>query len=262
MITALVNNEWERIPPESLKLGENTFAFKQGLYETFRTLDYRPVFLAPHLDRIFRSAKLTGLPIHYRKKELLNMVNRVVTSFHDPNQRARILVVPNKLIIYTSSLNLDPIIYKGVSAITVLGSRETPDLKTTNYKVCYDAWKLAEKQNCFEAILIDNDGSILEGSRSNIFWVKDGKLFTREGNVLPGITRQTIIKYSPYPVTFESLSQNEICSLDELFLTNSGSGIVPIIQVDKHSINGCLIGKMTHQLLKLYNDWMYNDIKE
>ena len=51
MITALVNNEWERIPPESLKLGENTFGFKQGLYETFRTLDYRPVFLAPHLDR-------------------------------------------------------------------------------------------------------------------------------------------------------------------------------------------------------------------
>ena len=156
----------------------------------------------------------------------------------------------------------DPIIYKGVSAITVLGTRETPDVKTTNYKVCYDAWKLAKKQKFFEAILIDNDGSVLEGSRSNIFWVKDGQLFTREGGVLPGVTRQTIIQYSPYPVIFESLNQNEIDSLDELFLTNSGSGIIPIIQVDKQVINDSLIGKMTHQLLRLYKDWMYKELIE
>ena len=52
---------------------------------------------------------------YFTKEELLNMVNRVVRSFHDPNQRARILVVPNKLIIYTSSLNLDPIIYEILS---------------------------------------------------------------------------------------------------------------------------------------------------
>jgi len=262
MIKALVNNQWERISPEHLQLGEETFAFEQGLYETFRTLDYKPVLLAPHLDRLFRSAKLTGLFIHYRKEELLDMVNRVVSAFHDPNQRARILAVPDKLIIYTSSLNLDPIIYKGVSAITVLGTRETPDVKTTNYKVCYDAWKLAKKQKFFEAILIDNDGSVLEGSRSNIFWVKDGQLFTREGGVLPGVTRQTIIQYSPYPVIFESLNQNEIDSLDELFLTNSGSGIIPIIQVDKQVINDSLIGKMTHQLLRLYKDWMYKELIE
>ena len=188
------------------------------------------------------------------------MVNRVVSSFEDPNQRVRILAVPKNLIIYTSSLNLDPTIHEGVSAITVLGTRETPDVKTTNYKVCYDAWELAEKQNCFEAILIDNNGSVLEGSRSNIFWVKDSQLFTRKSNVLPGVTRQTIIQYSPYPVTFKSLNQDEIYSLDELFLTNSGSGIVPIVQVDKQVINNSLIGKMTYQLLRLYNHWMYNNI--
>ena len=51
-------------------------------------------------------------------------------------------------------------------------------------------------------------------------------------------------------------------TLDELFLTNSGSGIIPIIQVDKQVINDSLIGKMTHQLLRLYKDWMYKELIE
>ena len=51
MIKALINNQWESIPKEILQLGAETFAYETGLYETFRTLDHRPVFLEPHLDR-------------------------------------------------------------------------------------------------------------------------------------------------------------------------------------------------------------------
>ena len=72
MIKALVNNKWKKISPEHLQFGVDAFAFEQGLYETFRTLDYKPVFLAPHLDRIFHSATITGLAIHYTKKKVLD----------------------------------------------------------------------------------------------------------------------------------------------------------------------------------------------
>ena len=179
MIRVLVNNVWETFPEESLQIGADTFAFQTGLYETFRTLDWKPIFLEPHLIRLFQSAKNIGLEIQYSHNELLSMIAKVISNFDDPNQRVRILAVPENLIVYTSPLSLDPVIYDGVSAITMCANRETPNVKTTNYKVCYDAWKQAEKLNCFEAILMDESGHVFEGSRSNIFWVKNRQLFTR-----------------------------------------------------------------------------------
>jgi len=262
MIQALINNQWETISQESLQLGADTFAFESGLYETFRTLDFKPVFLEPHLDRLFQSATLTGLTIQYNRDEIVAMIERVISSFSDPNQRTRIMAVPEKLIIYTASLDLDSSIYDGVSTITVQGTRESPNIKTTNYKVCYDAWQLAKSHNCFEAILIDQNDFILEGSRSNIFWIKDGHLFTREGGVLPGVTRQTIIQHSPFPVSFDTLNQHEFDSLDELFLTNSGSGVVPITQVNDQLIGDGNAGDVTSQLMAQYSDWLLENIHQ
>ena len=260
MIKAFINNQWESIPEENLQLGAETFAYETGLYETFRTLDHRPVFLEPHLDRLFKSAQITGLKIQYARFEILEMIELVISEFPDPNQRVRILAVPEKLIVYTTSLDLNNSIYEGVSTITVKGIRETPDMKTTNYNVCLDAWTKAEKMGCFEAILTDEEGHVFEGSRSNIFWVKNSEIFTRKGDVLPGITRQTLITNSPVTVSFGKLNQNEIAGLDELFLTNSGSGVVPIIKVNSAPIGDGNPGPITQQLKTLYKEWLKNEI--
>ena len=119
MIKALINNQWESIPKENLELGTDTFSFSSGLYETFRTLDFKPVFLQPHLDRLFSSANRIGLNIEFTQSDILDMLSKVIHDFQDPNQRVRILAVPNKFIVYTSYLNLDPSIYNGVSVITL-----------------------------------------------------------------------------------------------------------------------------------------------
>ena len=107
MIKVLINNHWESIPKENLQLGTDTFSFSSGLYETFRTLDFKPVFLQPHLDRLFSSANRIGLNIEFTQSDILNMLSKVIRNFQDPNQRVRILAVPNKLIVYTSYLNLE-----------------------------------------------------------------------------------------------------------------------------------------------------------
>jgi branched-subunit amino acid aminotransferase/4-amino-4-deoxychorismate lyase len=256
MIKALINNKWDTIPTENLQIGSKTFAFKSGLYETFRTLNHKLSFIEPHLDRLFKSAENTGLKIQYTRMEILEMVGHCISEYHEPNQRVRILAIPEKLIIYTSSLDLDISIYAGVSTITVKGIRETPNIKTTNYKVCLDAWKQARIKACFEAIMTNEDGYVFEGSRSNIFWVKNGKLFTRKDNILPGVTRQIIIALSPILVLFGHLNQNEFKSLDELFLTNSGSGIVPITRVNNEIISNGKPGFITNKLQGYYREQM------
>ena len=202
MINALINNQWESVPEKDLQPGSDSFAFGTGLYETFRTLNHKPIFLEPHLDRLFQSAQGIDLTIAFSQNEIVEMIARVVQQFDDPNQRARILAVPGKIIIYTSSLNLDPSIYNGVST-TVPTLRKTPKIKTTDYTTCLEAYKIAEDNDCFEAILLNENNQVLEGSRSNVFWVQGEKLFTRDGDVLPGVTRQNVILGSPFLRTIE-----------------------------------------------------------
>ena len=260
MIKALINNQWESIPKENLQLGTDTFSFSSGLYETFRTLDFKPVFLQPHLDRLFSSANRIGLNIQFTQSDILDMLSKVIHYFHDPNQRVRILAVPNKLIVYTSYLNLDPSIYNGVSVITIEASRTQPEIKTTDYHACLTAWKAAVNAGCFEAILMDGSGILYEGSRSNLFWVKDAKLFTRKEDVLPGTTRQIIINHSSVSIQYNTLNSMDLPNIDEVFLTNSGSGIIPVTSINDKNIGNGSVGIITRQLLSKYNEWMLKEI--
>jgi branched-chain amino acid aminotransferase len=107
---------------------------------------------------------------------------------------------------------------------------------------------------------MDKHGIFFEGSRSNLFWITNKKLFTREGDILPGITRQTIIDRSPFPIEFGILNLSEIIDIDECFLTNSGSGIIPVTQINGGNIGDGSVGTVTKQLLAQYNNWILQDI--
>ena len=193
MIQALVNGIWKSFDEKDLQPGTNSFKMNSGLYETFRTKNFKPVLLKQHLDRLFQSAEKINLKIMYSKTEIEKMIKMVINNFHEKNQRARVIVSKDILVVYTTALDLNIQIYDGVDTLTVSYERNTPDIKTTDYKGCLNAYKKANKKSCFEAILLDRNNYILEGSRSNVFWVTSNSLFTREDNVLPGITRKTII---------------------------------------------------------------------
>ena len=151
-------------------------------------------------------------------------------------------------------LDLDYNIY-GVSVIT---KGDTHEIKTTDYHSCLNAYQLAQEHQCFDAILMDEDQMVLEGSRSNIFWVKGYCLFTKETGVLPGITRETIILDSPYTVEYGELNVLDFDWLSELFLTKSGSGIVPIVKVNNSIIGNGIPGPITRELMKLYDSLAFD----
>ena len=255
MIQALVNGIWMSFDENELQPGTDSFKTDTGLYETFRTENFKPILLQPHLDRLFQSAEKINLKIMYSRKEIKKMIKMVIHNFHEKDQRARIIVSKNKVIVYTTALDLDKQIYDGVDTLTISYERNTPDIKTTDYKGCLNAYKKANQNSCFEAILLDRNNCILEGSRSNVFWVIGNSLMTRKNNVLPGVTRQTIIEKSPYPITYSQLTMFDFKGLDELFLTNSGSGIIPVLEVNSTTIGKGNPGPITLELLKLYDVW-------
>ncbi len=257
MIKSLVNGIWEHIPDQKLKIGEDTFGFNNGLYETFRTLSFRPIFLDEHIDRLVNSAKIIGLKKIYSKNQIHDMAVKVIKDLEKPDQLARIILVEGKLIIYTSALKLNQDIYNGVKTITCQAERNNPDIKATNYKICLTAWKKAKKVNCFEALLVDANNYLLEGSRSNIFWVKNNVIFTQKNEVLPGITRQILMSRSPIEILFGTLKKKNIHDIDEFFITNSSSGIIPVTKIDTVNIGSGKPGVTTIKLLKEYKKWLH-----
>ena len=107
MIKALVNNSWKLFDINELQPGTSVYNFETGLYETIRTRDHRPILLTPHLDRLFNSAKSTRLIPSYHRKKVESRIMQVIESSPKSDQRVRVLLVPDKVIIYTMPLDLD-----------------------------------------------------------------------------------------------------------------------------------------------------------
>ncbi len=111
-----------------------------------------------------------------------------------------------------------------------------------------------------EAIILNQDGHVCEGSGENIFVVSDGRLFTSslEDNVLPGITRDTIIQLAQrelgLDVVERSIDRSELYLADEIFLTGTAAHLTPVVQLDNRNIADGKIGPISAKLQKLYFD--------
>jgi len=109
-----------------------------------------------------------------------------------------------------------------------------------------------------EAIMLSPDGYVSEGSGENIFLVIDGKLVTPAtyNNILPGITRHTVIKLAQNELGIETLERpvdrGELYSAEEVFLTGTAAHVTPVAEIDHRQIGNGEIGEITRKLQKIY----------
>ena len=227
-----------------------------------------------HIQRLFKS--LTSLEIKFSlsSSSLKIIINNLIRlnkanigsiyiqvsrgvaernhSFHGLN------IKPILTIIVTKKLNIENNL-NGVKAITLNDNRwSRPDIKTTQLLPNVLAKTLANKNNAYESIFIDDEGFVTEGSSSNI-WVlnKENELITRnlDGKILSGITRNSIslfAKKNNITVIEKKFTQIELYNAKEVFLTSASSFIMPIVQIDDQNINQGLVGNISLELRKLY----------
>jgi branched-chain amino acid aminotransferase len=111
-----------------------------------------------------------------------------------------------------------------------------------------------------EAILLNHDGHVSEGSGENIFLVRDGKLVTPSGsdNILMGITRDAVIQLARDELGLEvverSIDRSELYLAEEAFFTGTAAHVTPIVEVDRRDVGNGEIGKITKELQRLYFD--------
>ena len=77
---------------------------------------------------------------------------------------------------------------------------------------------------------------------------------------MPGVTRQNVILGSPFPLFYGLLNRFDFDQLNEIFLTNSGSGIIPVVKINSIQIGTGKPGPITVELLKVYDGWLNNEI--
>ena len=107
-------------------------------------------------------------------------------------------------------------------------------------------------------ILLDYDGNVTEGPGFNVFAVKDKVLITPERGVLAGVSRKTVLEIADHlgiNTNIRSLSVDELLAADEVFLSSSGGGVIPIVRVNETIYGNGASGPMSVQLNETYWDW-------
>ncbi len=118
-----------------------------------------------------------------------------------------------------------------------------------------------------EAIALDHNGHVSEGTVANLFIVRDGVLITpdKSTDLLEGITRSSILKMAKdddIKTEQRAVDRSELYIADELFMCGSSARIVPILSVDKRPINNGKIGTLTQKLMTKYNDLQHAKLKD
>ena len=230
------------------------------IYEVLRVVNGKPVFLKDHLSRMKKSFELINKEFPYSEENIESLIIKVIQSNDNINGNIKVTYNINngnfKIYYIMHCYPEDEYYKKGVKVILYYGERENPNVKIVS--TAFRA-KISEKMkvaNAHEALLVDRNGFITEGSKSNFLGIKDKKIITAKGeDVLRGITRHKIFKIAELlgiEVDERDIKASEIMDLDALFISGTSVAILPISQVDniKFDVNNETLRK----IMKIYNE--------
>jgi branched-chain amino acid aminotransferase len=254
-----------------------------GVFEGIRayaTPDGPAAFrLAEHMDRLHRSAAAYGIPLSWTSDQLVEAARQVVAINSLPSAYIRPLVTMG-----TGSLSLDP---AGCSVEVIIAAWEWgaylgEDGLANGISVGVSSWRrfaestlianakgtggylnsVQAKQEAIrggfdEAIMLNTDGLVAEGSGENLFLVRDGAVITPPvtAGILAGITRATVMQLlrdDGTEVSEGSLARSDLYYADELFFTGTAAEVTPIREVDHRPVGSGRPGPITRRAQDLY----------
>jgi len=232
-----------------------------------RTFPGKPYTIREHIERLERSAEAIGLSLKWSRDEIEAIVLETLKRNPDVDEaNIRIIVTggsspdfltpqgsPRLLVLVTEIPPIPPESYRnGVKLITVNQEREVPEAKSLSYIPATLALKEAKRHHAVEALYVDKKRFVNEGTTSNLFAFIKGRLVTPKENVLKGITREVILSLAEtmFEIDLRPIPLEELLHADEVFITGTNKGVVPVIQIDTTPIGDGRIGKRTRQLIK------------
>lgn len=263
----------------------HTLHYGMGVFEGVRAYETdgqgAAIFrLQEHTDRLFGSAKIMGMDMPYSKEQLNEAQKQVVrdNDLHEAYLRpmaflgsegmglradglkTHVIVAAWEWPSYMSPEALEQGIKIRVSSYTRhhVNIAMTKAKANGNYINSMLALREALDSGCDEALLLDPEGYVAEGSGENIFIVRDGVLYTPElTSCLDGITRRTVMQLAQddgYKVVEKRITRDEVYLADEAFFTGTAAEIVPIRELDGRVLGRGVRGPITTKLQAQYFD--------
>ncbi len=239
--------------------------------------------LQEHTDRLFRSAHILNMPMPF-DKDTINEATKAVVAQNNldsayirpmafygsegmglraDNLKTHVMVAAWEWGAYLGDENLE----KGIRIRTSSFTRHHVNITMCkakangNYMNSMLALQEALTDGYDEALLLDVEGFVAEGSGENIFIVRNGKIFTPDlTSALEGITRDTIFILAAelgYEIVEKRITRDEVYSADEAFFTGSAAEVTPIRELDNRTIGSGTRGPITEQLQSMYFDQVY-----
>ena len=236
------------------------------IYEVFRVASGVPLFYEDHIKRLESSFKLTNKAFSYKydkiKEYILKLINANDIKFGNIKLTFDIKTDTMKIISIKHSYPTEEMYEKGVNTIFYHGERINPNAKIIDTNFRSRVTEEINKHSAFEAILVNNDGYITEGSKSNIFMIKDGVLYTSPlKDVLPGVTRGRIIDVAKNNnIKFEEkkIKYQDIETYDAIFISGTSPNILPIAKIN--NIEFDVNNKTMRNLMKKFDENINNYI--
>jgi branched-chain amino acid aminotransferase len=270
----------------------HTLHYGTGVFEGVRAYETSggpAIFrLEDHTNRLFESARLIGMKIPYNSKELNDAQSKVVKINNLKNAYIRPMCFYGSEGMGLRADNLkvhaiiaawdwgsylgDDKILNGIKVkVTDFPKRSEKSMlhkakASGNYLYSMLALKDALNSGFDEALILDVDDNVNEGSGENFFMIANNTIHTpKDATVLNGITRQTVMKIARdlnYNVEETNISVDDVKSADEAFFTGTAAEVTPIIQVDNVKINDGKPGEITKKIQKIYFDTIRGKVDE
>ena len=213
-----------------------------GVYESIKVLNGRMEYIDDHLERLFESARILKLEHNFQVGSVIESLEKLIEANRDKTVSLKLQLIGGdkpSFFAFTTVLPVYPDEYylKGVKVISYRGERIFPHAKSNCLLLNYMAAREAVSSRAVDAVLVDRSGFALEGSRSNLFAVKDNVLITAEKGVLYGVTRKRTIKIAKnlgLVIELKKINLNDLKLLiyDEVFITSTSMGAIPIRMID------------------------------
>ena len=221
---------------------EGIFDAGESVYEVVRIQKGNPLFLADHLERMQHSLDLIYGDFQCSKSALKDDLTLLIQANNitegnikmelrkeGENFQRLLYFIPHR---YPSQEQIE----NGIRMRFQFDERPNPNAKISNWKVRGNANSIIDEHQIYETLLVNADGFITEGSRSNIFFIKDKKLYSApEEWILPGITRAKVLeicKAQGIEVVHQKIHHTELNQFDAAFITGTSPGVLQVRQIE------------------------------
>jgi len=236
----------------STEFDDNILAKGKSLYDVVLVKNSIPLFLQKYLMRICRTAKLEGVQLWLSNDEIKNKILDLIKINEIEEDSLKIVFSfgndffgqKENIFLAYMMVNNAPTVEQfkiGVETISYSAERQNPHAKVFNFNLRTKISELINQKNIYEVILVDNKGFITEGSRSNLFFIKDKIVYTTIiDSVLPGITRENIIEVctkNKIEILETKVKYDDLIYFDSVFMTGTSRKVLPINKIDDLKFN-------------------------